>query len=116
MTSHYLRYSLYSFFRLQIRLTIGTFGVAAVVLDIAALIGLRGGNPQSPGLVFAAFFTLCVLWITYWFGFRVAYSLEVRDGRTLMARGDSLGRHLGSGDQFDWCLGVAVRCRGNPHG
>jgi hypothetical protein len=30
MTSHYLRYSLYSFFILQIRLTLAIFGVAAV--------------------------------------------------------------------------------------
>jgi hypothetical protein len=28
-----------------------------------------------------------VLWITYWFGFRVAYSLEARDGRLLWRAG-----------------------------
>jgi hypothetical protein len=87
MTSHYLRYSLYSFFILQIRLTLAIFGVAAVFLDGAALAGFRGGNEQPPPLAFAAFFTFAVLWITYWFGFRVAYSLEARDGRLLWRAG-----------------------------
>src|SRR5580700_3098702 len=87
VSSHYLRYSVYRFFRLQIRLTLVFFGVAAVLLDVAALVGLRGGNAQSPPLVFAAFFTFVVLWLTYWFGFRIAYWLEARDGRVLWRAG-----------------------------
>jgi hypothetical protein len=87
VTSHYLRYSVYGFFRLQIRLTLGIFGVAAVLLDIAALAGFRGGNAQSPPLAFAAFFTFVVLWLTYWFGFRIAYWLEARDGRLVWRAG-----------------------------
>ena len=87
VTSHYLRYSLYSFFRLQIRLTLVIFGVGAVFLDVAAVAGFRAGNAQSPPLAFAAFFTLMVLWVTYWFGFRIAYWLEVRDGQLFWRAG-----------------------------
>jgi hypothetical protein len=87
VTSHYLRYSVYRFFRLQIRLTLVFFGVAAVLLDVAALVGVRGGNAQSPPLAFAAFFTFAVLWVTYWFGFRIAYWLEARDGQLLWRAG-----------------------------
>lgn len=87
VTSHYLRYSLYSFFRLQIRLTLAIFAVGAAFLDVAALAGFRGGNAQSPPLAFAAFFTFAVLWITYWFGFRIAYWLEARDGQLLWRAG-----------------------------
>jgi hypothetical protein len=81
VTSHYVRYSVYRFFRLQIRLTLAIFAVGAVFLDIAALAGFRGGYTQSPPLAFAAFFTFAVLWVTYWFGFRIAYWLEARDGQ-----------------------------------
>ena len=87
MTSHYLRYSLYSFFRLQIQVTLAIFGVAAVVLDVVALAGFSGGNTQSPPLAFAAFFTFAVLWGTYWFGLRIAFSLEARDGQLVWRSG-----------------------------
>ena len=88
VTSHYLRYSAYRYFRLQVRLTLAFFGVVAVLLDVAALAGYRG----SPPLAFAAFFTLVVLWLTYWFGFRIAYWLEARDGRLVCARGFARAR------------------------
>ncbi|MGA8635689.1 MAG: hypothetical protein WB805_12665 [Candidatus Dormiibacterota bacterium] len=112
MTSHYLRYSIYSFFRLQIRLTLGIFAVAAVFLDVAALAGFRGGNAQSPPLVFAAFFTFAVLWVTYWFGFRIAYWLEARDGQLLWRSGIRSGtvsiQAITSIGASAWLSGIGV--------
>jgi hypothetical protein len=87
VTSHYLRYSLYSFYRLQIRATLAIFAVAAIALDAVAVAGISSGNVQSPPLAFAAFFTFAVLWLTYWFGFRIAYWLEARDGRLVWRAG-----------------------------
>ena len=103
VTSHYLRYSAYRYFRLQVRLTLAFFGVVAVLLDVAALAGYRGSPPLTRAefppfnlIVYtgtlAAFFTLVVLWLTYWFGFRIAYWLEARDGRLVCARGFARAR------------------------
>jgi hypothetical protein len=115
VTSHYLRYSLYSFFRLQIRLTLVIFGVGAVFLDVAAVAGFRAGNAQSPPLAFAAFFTLMVLWVTYWFGFRIAYWLEVRDGQLFWRAGIRSGTIPIQAVTSIGALALLSGCRGNPH-
>ena len=81
MTSHYLRYSLYSFWRLQILATLSVFAIGAVFLDLSAITGVASQDGQRPPALFAAFFTFGVLWLTYWFGFRIVYWLEVRNGR-----------------------------------
>ena len=120
MTSHYLRYSLYSFFRLQIQVTLAIFGVAAVVLDVVALAGFSGGNAQSPPLAFAAFFTIAVLWVTYWFGLRIAFSLEARDGQLVWRSGIRSGtiptQAIISIGSSAWLSGMGViRTKTKPH-
>ncbi|MGH7685688.1 MAG: hypothetical protein ACREN2_02555 [Candidatus Dormibacteria bacterium] len=80
MASHYLRYALYRFYRLQIRLTLAVFAAAAVFVVLAAVIGIGSSGSPPPPLTFAMFFTACVLWLEYWFGFRIAYWMEARDG------------------------------------
>ncbi len=79
MNSHYIRYSLYRFFRLQIQLTLGLSAIIAVVLDVTAPTGSWGGDNRLAPVAFSAFFTFCVGWVGYWFGFRIVCWLEVRD-------------------------------------
>ena len=81
MSNHYIRYSLYRFFRVQIRLMLGAFAVAAIILDVVAAKGSQGGTNGPPLIVFAAFYTFCVAWAAYWFGLRIVFWLEIRDGK-----------------------------------
>lgn len=81
MANHYLRYALYRFYRTQIVLTLAVFAVAAVFVDIAAMVGLGSAGAAPLPIWFALFFTACVLWIEYWFGFRIVYWIEARGDR-----------------------------------
>jgi hypothetical protein len=81
MAIHYLRYALYRLYRAQIVLTLVVFAVAAVFVDIAATVGLGSTGASPPSIAFALFFTGCVLWVGYWFGFRIAYWIEARPDR-----------------------------------
>jgi len=80
---HFLRYRLYSFYRVQVIVMLGAFAAG----DVAMLIGavLTGNRPsrETPPLWFVAFFTFVVAWLAYWFLWRIAYWVEVRsDGFT----------------------------------
>jgi hypothetical protein len=81
MASHFLRYALYRFYRTQIVLTLVVFVVAAVLVDIATVVGLGSAGAAPPPIWFALFFTACVLWVGYWFGFRIVYWIEARADR-----------------------------------
>lgn len=81
MASHYLRYALYRLYRAQIVLTLVVFAVGAVLVDIAAAVGLGSTGAPPPSIAFALFFTGCVLWVGYWFGFRIVYWVEARPDR-----------------------------------
>jgi hypothetical protein len=45
MSNHYIRYSLYRFFRVQIRLMLGAFAVAAIILDVVVGLTRFDGPP-----------------------------------------------------------------------
>jgi hypothetical protein len=81
MADHYLRYALYRFYCTQVLLTLGVFAAAAVFVDTAAVVGLGSAGAAPPPIWFALFFTACVLWVEYWFGFRIVYWIEARADR-----------------------------------
>jgi hypothetical protein len=67
-------FELYPFYRVQVILTFLVFGGAAIAL-VATL-----GSAEGPSVWFALTWIAIALWNAYWFLFRFAYRLEVRDG------------------------------------